>query len=143
MQTDPVEILLIEDNPGDVCLIREAFKLGSIPKNLNVVDNGEAALNYLLREGDYPDARRPDLIILDLNLPKIDGREILEEIKEDPILRHIPVLILSTSDSERDVVGAYENHANCYLTKPSDLYQYFDLIRHIEEYWLSVVCLPA
>ena len=138
-RTDEIEILLAEDNPGDVFLIREAFKLGSIGKRLHVVEDGEAALQYL-RGGVDP---RPDLILLDLNLPKIDGREVLGKIKADPELRHIPVIILTTSNSEKDVVNAYEHHANCYLTKPQDLSQYFDLIENIEAYWLSTVCLPA
>ncbi len=140
---DAIEILLVEDNPGDVCLIREAFQLGSICKRLEVVEDGEAALNYLRRQGKYRFALHPDLILLDLNLPKIDGREVLSEIKDDPQLRHIPVIILTTSDSEKDVVSAYERHANCYLTKPQDLFQYLELIENIESYWLSTVCLPA
>lgn len=138
-RTDEIEILLVEDNPGDVCLIREALKLGSIRKRLQVVEDGEAALHYLRGEV----APRPGLILLDLNLPKIDGREVLGEIKKDPELRHIPVIILTTSDSENDVVSAYEHHANCYLTKPQDLFEYLDLIENIEAYWLSAVCLPA
>lgn len=142
-QSDAIEILLVEDNPGDVFLIREALDFGSIPKQLRVVQDGEAALHYLLRKGPYRYALRPDLVLLDLNLPKIDGRQVLEEIKADPDLRHIPVIILSTSDAERDVVSAYEHHANCYLKKPQDLFQYLDLIRNIEQYWLSMVCLPA
>lgn len=142
-RTDAIEILLVEDNPGDVCLIREAFKLGSISKRLEVVEDGEAALHYLRREGKFRYALHPDLILLDLNLPKIDGREVLSEIKDDPDLRHIPVIILTTSNSEKDVVSAYERHANCYLTKPQDLFQYLELIENIESYWLSTVCLPA
>jgi CheY-like chemotaxis protein len=143
MYGDVVDILLVEDNDGDVYLIREAFNLGSLRKRVNVVSDGEAALDYLFQRRKYQNASRPDLVLLDLNLPKIDGREVLDQVKGDPVLRHIPVIILSTSNSERDVVKAYERHANCYLTKPSDLFAYLDLIRNIEEYWLSMVCLPA
>ena len=143
MRPDAIDVLLVEDNPGDVYLTREAFELGSIAKTLTVVEDGEAALDYLFRRGAYANARVPDLVLLDLNLPKVDGRDVLATIKADPELRHIPVLILSTSNAEKDVAGAYEHHANCYLTKPSDLADYVDLIRHIEEYWLNMVCLPA
>lgn len=137
MQRDAIDILLVEDNPADVCLIREGLKLGSIPKRLKVVGDGEAALKYLA------DAPPPDLILLDLNLPKIDGRKVLEYIKADLTLRHVPVLILSTSGSEADIASAYKHHANCYLTKPVGVFHYLDLIRQIEEYWLTTVCLPA
>ena len=143
MRPDAIDVLLVEDNPGDVYLTREAFELGSIAKTLTVVEDGEAALDYLFRRGAYANARVPDLVLLDLNLPKVDGRDVLATIKADPELRHIPVLILSTSNAEKDVAGAYEHHANCYLTKPSDLADYVDLIRQIEEYWLNMVCLPA
>lgn len=138
-----IDVLLVEDNCGDVYLIRAALQLGSIVKTLHVVEDGEAALDYLFQRGAYQRSVRPDLVILDLKLPKIDGREVLELMKADPVLRHIPVIILSTSNSEQDVVSAYEHHANCYLTKPSDLNQYLDLICQIEEYWLNMVCLPA
>ena len=143
MDGDEVDILLVEDNPGDVYLVREAFRLGSLVKRLHVVEDGEAALDYLFQRKRYSDAARPDLVLLDLNLPKIDGREVLQQVKRDPLLRHIPVLVLSTSNTEKDVVHAYNHHANCYLTKPDNLYDYFDLIRDVEEYWLSLVCLPA
>lgn len=143
MHGDAIDILLVEDNVGDVYLIREAFLLGSLPKRLNVVEDGEQALDYLFRRNRYRGAARPDLVLLDLKLPRIDGHQVLQIVKSHPDLRHIPVLVLSTSDTERDVVNAYEHHANCYLTKPSDLDEYLDLIREIEDYWLSMVCLPA
>jgi two-component system, chemotaxis family, response regulator Rcp1 len=138
MRTETIEILLIEDNPADVYLIREAFKLGDIPKRLSVAADGEEALAILFTNGG-----RPDLIILDLNLPKIDGRQVLEAIKSHRELKQIPVLVLSTSDSERDVISAYEHHANCYLTKPTDLDQFLDIVQAVEEYWLNYVALPA
>jgi len=143
MWGEAIDILLVEDNPGDVFLIRHAFQEGSLKKRLHVVEDGEEALEFLFRCGRHGDAPRPDLVLLDLNLPKIDGRAVLEEIKGEPDLRHIPVLILSTSNSDRDVEHSYEHHANCYLTKPSDLFEYLDLIREVEEYWLNMVCLPA
>jgi two-component system response regulator len=143
MHGDAIDILLVEDNVGDVYLIREAFLLGSLPKRLSVVEDGEQALDYLFRRNRYSSAARPDLVLLDLKLPRIDGHQVLQIVKNHPDLRHIPVLVLSTSDTERDVVNAYEHHANCYLTKPSDLDEYLDLIREIEDYWLSMVCLPA
>jgi chemotaxis family two-component system response regulator Rcp1 len=138
MRTEAIEILLIEDNPADVYLIREAFKLGAIPKRLSVATDGEEALEVL-----FTNARRPDLILLDLNLPKVDGRQVLEAIKSHGDLKQIPVLVLSTSDSERDVISAYEHHANCYLTKPGDLDQFLDIVQAVEEYWLNYVALPA
>ena len=133
----------MEDNAADVFLTTEAFKLGTIPTEIHVVGDGEAALDYLFARGRYKDVTFPDLVLLDLNLPRRDGREVLAEIKGDPILRHIPVIILSTSRADADVINAYEKHANCYLTKPTDVYQYFDLIREVEQYWLNMVCLPA
>jgi len=133
----------VEDNAADVFLTTEAFKLGTIPTEIHVVGDGEAALDYLFARGRYKDVTFPDLVLLDLNLPRRDGREVLAEIKGDPILRHIPVIILSTSRADADVINAYEKHANCYLTKPTDVYQYFDLIREVEQYWLNMVCLPA
>lgn len=138
-----IDVLLVEDNAADVFLTTEAFKLGTIPTEIHVVGDGEAALDYLFARGRYKDVTFPDLVLLDLNLPRRDGREVLAEIKGDPILRHIPVIILSTSRADADVINAYEKHANCYLTKPTDVYQYFDLIREVEQYWLNMVCLPA
>lgn len=142
-QPSPIDILLVEDNPGDVYLIREALALGRIPKRLHVVNDGEDALRYLYRDGKYRDANLPDLILLDLNLPKVDGREVLDMVKEHKALRHIPIVVLSTSTSERDIVSAYEHHANCYLSKPANLEEFIDLIQQVEDYWLQLVALPA
>ncbi len=138
-----IDILLVEDNPGDIFLIREALAMGSVPKRVHVVEDGEEALRYLSNQGKFRDASMPDLILLDLNLPKIDGRQVLEIVKDTRNLRHIPIVVLSTSTSERDVVSAYEHHANCYLSKPATLEKFFDLVRQLEEYWLECVALPA
>ena len=138
----PVEILLVEDNPGDVRLTLEAFKEGKLRNRLHVARDGEEALAHLRREGAYTAASRPDLILLDLNLPKKDGREVLGEIKADPDLRRIPVVVLTTSKAEQDILKAYELHANCYITKPVDLDQFLRVVRAIEEFWLELVKLP-
>jgi len=138
----PVEILLVEDNPGDVRLTEEALKEGKVLANLNVARDGEEAL-ALLRQPESPSGRRlPDLILLDLNLPKKDGREVLEEIKADPRLKHIPVVVLTTSSAEQDIAQAYALHANCYITKPVDLDQFIQVVRAIDEFWLTLVKLP-
>jgi len=142
MRTGKVKVLVIEDNPGDTYLIRAGLALGEIPKDLAFVGDGEAALEYLACRGRYGDAARPDLIILDLNLPKIDGRAVLETIKHSPQLRHIPVVVLSTSTSDRDIESSYDNHANCYLSKPADLDKYLDVVSAIESFWLQCVALP-
>ncbi|MCC6727060.1 MAG: response regulator [Saprospiraceae bacterium] len=139
----PVNILLIEDNPGDVRLAQEAFKEGNIEVQLHVVMDGMEAIHYLNKEGDYQDSSRPDLILLDLNLPKKDGREVLGEIKEDPNLRSIPVVILTTSNAEQDVVHSYNHHVNCYINKPVDFDRFFDIIKQIEEFWLKTAILPS
>ena len=139
----PVELLLVEDNPGDARLTAEALKEGSVPSNLAVVEDGVQALAYLLREGKYADAPRPDLILLDLNLPKKDGREVLAEIKTHRDLKRIPVLVLTTSEAEEDVHRAYELHANCYVAKPVDLDRFMIAVRSIETFWLSTVRLPS
>lgn len=139
----PIEILLIEDNPGDVRLTREALREGKVRNNLSVAGDGVAALQFLRREGKYADAPRPDLILLDLNLPKKDGREVLAEIKADEQLRTIPVVILTTSSAEQDIIKSYNLHANCYITKPVDLEQFIIVVRSIEEFWLTIVTLPA
>ena len=139
----PVEILMIEDNPGDVRLTIEALKEGKVRNNLHVVGDGVEALAFLRREGKYGDSPRPDLILLDLNLPKKDGREVLSEIKEDKDLRSIPVVILTTSRSEQDVLLSYGLHANCYITKPVDLDQFINVVKSIEDFWLTVVTLPS
>jgi CheY-like chemotaxis protein len=139
----PVEILLVEDNPGDVRLTIEALKDGKMRNGLNVVEDGIEALAYLRREGKYTDAPRPDLILLDLNLPKKDGREVLAEIKADENLRLIPVVVLTTSQAEEDILKAYGLNANCYITKPVDLDQFIKIVKTIEEFWLTMVKLPS
>ncbi|MDO8770343.1 MAG: response regulator [Burkholderiaceae bacterium] len=138
----PIEILMVEDNPGDVRLTREALKDAKVSNTLRVVEDGAAALDFLYQRGDYADASRPDLILLDLNLPKKNGREVLEEIKQDARLKTIPVVILTTSQAEEDVVRAYSLHANCYITKPVDFAQFTKIVRTIEDFWLSIVTLP-
>jgi CheY-like chemotaxis protein len=138
----PIEILLVEDNPGDVRLIKEALKEAKILNNFSVVEDGVEAVAYLHQEGNYNIACRPDLILLDLNLPKKDGREVLEIIKSDNILKRIPVVVLTTSEAEQDILKAYDLHANCYITKPVDLQQFMSVIKSIENFWLSIVKLP-
>ena len=138
----PIEILLVEDNEGDVRLTREVLKGGRIRNALNVVGDGVEALACLRREGKYADMKPQDLILLDLNLPKMDGREVLAEIKADEDLRRIPVIVLTTSSSESDVLSAYDLHANCYITKPVDLDQFVKVVRSIEDFWLAIVKLP-
>ncbi|MDQ0063280.1 response regulator [Paenibacillus harenae] len=137
-----LEILLVEDNPGDIRLIVEVLKEGKITNHLNVVEDGEEALAYLRREGSYQHSIIPDIILLDLNLPKINGTEVLAEIKNDPQLRHIPVIILTTSEAEQDILKAYDLHANCYITKPVNLEQFLTVVRSIENFWLTIVKLP-
>ncbi len=137
-----VEVLLVEDNPGDVRLTREALKEGKVRNNLSVARDGVEALAFLRREGQYAAAPRPDVILLDLNLPRKDGREVLEEVKADPALRSIPVVILTSSDAERDIAQAYALHANCYITKPVDLDQFITVVKSIEDFWFTIVKLP-
>ena len=139
----PINILLVEDNPGDVRLTIEALREGKVHNNLHVVGDGVEALAFLHRQGPYEDAPIPDLVLLDLNLPKKDGREVLEEIKADPHLRRIPVVVLTTSHAEQDVLRSYDLHANCYITKPVDLEQFINVVRTIEDFWLAVVTLPT
>ena len=141
--SDVIEILLVEDNPGDARLTIEALKEGKVLNNLNVVSDGVEALAYLRRQGTYAQAAKPDLILLDLNLPRVDGRQVLAEIKTDPSLMTIPVVVLTTSASEDDIARAYGSHANCYITKPVDLDQFLRVIQSIETFWLSLVKLPA
>jgi two-component system, chemotaxis family, response regulator Rcp1 len=141
-QGRPVEILLVEDNPGDVRLTREALAEGKVRNNLYVAVDGVKALEFLRREGEYAGAVRPDLVLLDLNLPRKDGREVLAEIKADPALRYIPVVILTSSEAESDIARAYDLHANCYVTKPVDLDQFIHVVRSIEDFWFSIVKLP-
>jgi chemotaxis family two-component system response regulator Rcp1 len=137
-----IEILLVEDNPGDVRLTREALKEGKVLNKLNVVTDGHEAIEFLRREGEYGDAPRPDLILLDLNLPRKDGREVLAEIKAHESLRRIPIVILTTSKAERDVIQSYNLGVNCYISKPVDLDQFIYVVKSIEEFWLTVVTLP-
>ncbi|WP_254522442.1 response regulator [Natrinema caseinilyticum] len=139
---EPAQILLVEDNPGDVRLTKEAFKQGRIENDLHVVSNGAEALDFLSGRNDYRDAPHPDLILLDLNLPGKDGEDVLEELKDDPSLRPIPVIILTSSRAEEDVVKSYELHANAYLTKPVDPDEFIETVRAFEKFWFSVVRLP-
>jgi chemotaxis family two-component system response regulator Rcp1 len=138
----PVEILLVEDNPSDVRLTRESLKDSKVLNHMSVVDNGVEAMAFLRREGKYVKATRPDLILLDLNLPKKDGREVLAEIKADEQLRRIPVVVLTTSSAEQDILKTYDLHANCYITKPVNLDQFSAVVRAIEEFWFTIVKLP-
>ncbi|HLJ30036.1 MAG TPA: response regulator [Candidatus Angelobacter sp.] len=139
----PIEVLLVEDSPGDVRLTQEAFKDAKMHVNLNVVTDGAQAMTFLLRQGEQAHAPRPDLILLDLNLPKKNGREVLEEIKADPKLQCIPVVILTTSAAEEDILRSYQLHANCYITKPVGLDGFLKVVKSIDNFWLSVVKLPA
>lgn len=139
---DPIDILLVEDNPGDVRLIVETFREGKIGNRLSVVADGAEALAYLGREEPYSFARRPQLILLDLNLPRKSGQEVLAEIKQDAELKRIPVVILTSSQAERDITQAYNNHVNCYLTKPVQLENFMAVIRSVQHFWLCIVTLP-
>jgi len=143
LPSDVVEILLVEDSPADARLTQEAFKDGKVRNNLAVVSDGLQAMAYLRREGRFADAARPDLVLLDLNLPKMDGREVLKRMKTDPGLMTIPVVILTTSQADVDVLAAYEYHANCYIQKPVDLTRFLAVIAAIETFWLTVVKLPV
>ncbi|MHB8866274.1 MAG: response regulator [Pirellulaceae bacterium] len=138
----PIDILLVEDNPGDVDLTKEALEGAKVSNRLHVVDNGEQAMDFLCRRGEHADAPRPDLILLDLNLPKKDGREVLEEIKANRDLAEIPVVILTTSAADEDVGRAYQLHANCYITKPVNFTEFLKVIQAIEDFWLTTVRLP-
>lgn len=143
MSSSPIEILLVEDNPGDVRLTQEVLKEGKVHNKLSIVENGVEALSFLRKEGDYKDSPTPDLILLDLNLPKKDGREVLLEIKNDNDLKKIPVVVLTTSQAEEDVLKVYNLNANCYVSKPVDLGQFIDVVKSIEDFWLSIVKLPT
>ena len=138
----PVEILLVEDNPGDVRLTEEALKEGKVYNNLHWAKDGVEALEFLKRQGKHAKAPRPDIILLDLNLPKKDGREVLAQIKKDGALKQIPVVVLTTSEAEEDVLKSYELHANCYVTKPVDLEKFIHVVQSIDRFWLTVVTLP-
>jgi len=138
----PVEILLVDDNPGDIRLLQEAFREGKVPSNRSVATDGEEAMAFLRRSGPFASATRPDLILLDLNLPRKSGTTVLAEIRSDPELSQIPVIVLSSSAAEQDIARAYELHANCYITKPLDLEQFFRVVGLIEDFWLTLVELP-
>jgi len=138
----PVDILLVEDNPGDIRLTLEAFKEGKCTNTLHVVKDGEEVMDFLRKRNRHAEAPRPDLILLDLNLPKRDGRSVLQEIKSDPELKRIPVVILTTSKAEEDILRTYDLHANCYITKPVDIEEFITITRSIENFWLTIVKLP-
>jgi CheY-like chemotaxis protein len=139
---EPIEILLIEDNPGDIDLIREALETSKIYNALSVVSDGEEALTFLRKRGKYVDARCPDLVLLDLNLPRKSGREVLAEVKSDKDLMQIPLVILTSSRDEEDILRSYNLHANCYITKPIDLNQFIKVVQSIEDFWFTIVKLP-
>ena len=138
----PVEILLVEDNEGDARLAKEALSDAKVANNLHWVEDGVEALKYLRGEGEYADTVRPDVMLLDLNLPRKDGREVLAEIKQDEDLRRIPVVILTVSEAEEDIIRSYDLHANCYIRKPLDLDQFITVVKAIEDFWLTIVRLP-
>jgi CheY-like chemotaxis protein len=139
----PIEVLLVEDDEGDVLMTREALDEGKVLNRLNVVGDGVEAVAYLRQDGAYADAARPDLVLLDLNLPRRDGRQVLEEVKNDPDLRRIPIVVLTTSEAEEDVLRSYDLHANAYVTKPVDFERFVEVIRQIDEFFISVVRLPG
>jgi len=139
----PIEILLVEDNPADVRLTIEALKEGKVSNHLSVACDGVEALEFLRKNGKYSDVPRPDLILLDLNMPRKDGREVLEDIKTDPDLKRIPVVIMTTSKAEQDIIKSYNLHANCYVTKPIDLDQFIEVVKAVEDFWLTIVTLPS
>ncbi|MEA3367906.1 MAG: response regulator [Planctomycetota bacterium] len=138
----PAEILLVEDSPGDVRLMQEALREGKVANRVHVVRDGVEAMDFVRQQGDYADVPRPDIILLDLNLPKKDGRQVLAELKADDDLHRIPVVVLTTSRAEEDVLRAYDLHANCYMTKPVDLGRFLSLVKNIEHHWLVMVRLP-
>jgi CheY-like chemotaxis protein len=143
MNTRPIEILLVEDNPGDARLAQEAMKDAKVKNNLHWVEDGVQALSFLRNEKEYEQAPRPDVVLLDLNLPKKDGREVLSEIKSDDQLKNIPVVILTVSSDEADILKSYNLHANCYITKPLDLDSFIEVVKSIESFWLTIVKLPS
>ena len=142
MMAETTRVLLVEDNPGDVRLTVEALKEGKVRNNFHTVEDGVQAMAFLRRQGEYAKSPRPDLVLLDLNLPKMNGREVLAEIKQDPDLRRIPVVILTVSKAEQDILKTYNLYANCYITKPVDLDQFLEVVKSIENFWLTVVMLP-
>ena len=142
VKVNVINILLVEDNAGDRRLTVEALKEAKICNELHAVSDGAAAMAFLRRQGKYVDAPRPGLVLLDLNLPKMDGREVLKEIKQDLSLKSIPVVILTTSDAEEDIIKTYDSHANCYITKPVDFEQFMKVVRSIQDFWVTIVQLP-
>jgi len=140
---NPIQILLVEDNPGDVRLTQEVLKEGKVHNKLSVVENGVQAISFLKKEDGYKDALTPDLILLDLNMPKKDGREVLLDIKKDKDLKKIPVIVLTTSQAEEDILKVYNLNANCFISKPVDLEQFINVVKSIEDFWLSIVKLPT
>ncbi len=139
----PIDILMVEDNAGDARLAEEAFKESKMMNKLHRVKDGVEALAFVRRTDEFTDAPRPDIILLDLNLPKKDGRQVLEELKNDPDLKTIPVVVLTTSEAEQDILKSYELHANCYITKPVDLDKFMGIVKRLEDFWLSIVKLPS
>jgi len=143
MATEPIKILLVEDQPADVRLTQEVLKQGKVANELYVAEDGEKAMRFLRNEGEYADRPRPDLVILDLNLPRMDGKEVLQAIKSDPDFLMIPVIVLTTSAAEHDILEAYAQHVNAYLTKPIDLDEFVEVVSSIEQFWLAIVRLPG
>lgn len=143
MTTDIIEVLLIEDDPGDVVITQEALAESKLMNTLHVANDGEQALRFLRREGEHADAPRPGLILLDLNLPRVDGHEVLRQVKADPDLRRIPVVVLTTSQAEEDIVRSYDLHANAYVSKPVDFDRFLEVVRQIDSFYISVVSLPS
>lgn len=139
---DIIDILLVEDNPGDAKLVQKAFQLGRLANRIFHAHDGEEALDFLYKRGKYEDAPRPDIILLDLNMPGIDGRQVLAQIKADPVLLTIPVIVMTTSSAEQDILESYKLHVNCYVTKPVQVQDFLNVIRTIDEFWIGVVCLP-
>ncbi len=140
--TRAIDVLLVEDDPGDVLMTREAFEDNKVANNLYVVNDGVTAMEFLRKQGEHADAPTPDLVLLDLNLPRMDGREVLAALKEDPELRRIPVVVLTTSEAEEDVLRSYSLHANAYVTKPVDFHRFIEVVRQIDEFFVTVVRLP-
>ena len=136
------EILLVEDNEGDIELTKEAFEEAKFRNNLHVVEDGEEALDFLFKRNGYEDVLLPDVILLDLNLPGTDGREVLEIVKADKVLRRVPVIVLTSSKADKDIIESYDLHANCYIVKPVDAIKFMDVVQHVENFWVDIVCLP-
>jgi CheY-like chemotaxis protein len=143
LPSTPVEVLLVEDDPGDVLITQEALRDHKVANRLSVVTNGEEAIDFLRKRGKHADAPTPDLVLLDLNLPRRDGRDVLRDIKGDPVLRRIPIVVLTTSDAEEDVLGSYALHANAFVRKPVDFEQFVAAVRAIDDFYLTVVRLPG